>query len=88
MKEPPHTCPLIDEAKRLLGLIQDELKSEDIDRNHIEYLLDTCNEQLEEIRSANERLREWGQWQEDERRKLQDVLSMLSKLEDRLEVGQ
>jgi hypothetical protein len=85
MKEPPHTCPLIDEAQRLLGLILDELKSEDIDRNHIEYLIDTCNEQLEEIRSANEKLREWGQWQEEERGRLQDQVDAM--FEDELEAG-
>lgn len=84
MKEPPHTCPLIDEAQRIGKMILSSIKNEDTDRDHAEYLLDTLKDQLEEIRSANEKLREWGQWQEERCEELQDEIYAL---EDRLEIS-
>ena len=65
MKKPPITCPIIDKCISEINDAIYYLKFV-MDRDVILYSLDSALAILEEIRTANENLRAWGQNNYDE----------------------
>lgn len=65
MKEPDNTCPIIDEAIRDLKKSKDHLEDVNLYVSNSEEKIDDALNVLEDIRAANEKLREWGSyWKE------------------------
>lgn len=58
--EPPITCPIIDQAKAHADNILRQIDRDEVDTSDIEYEARTLKDVLEELRQANENLREWG----------------------------
>jgi hypothetical protein len=62
MKEPKQTCPLIDKAIKNLAWACEEIKKEDAES--AKHYLEDVRDLLEEIRTANSDLREYGNYWE------------------------
>lgn len=77
MKEPPMTCPTID--KFIKELEREANKIEDAGKSISGSIVDA----LEACRTANEQIREWGDWWKSKAGELEDELcTALNKIEE------
>lgn len=93
MKEPSNTCPDIDSVitsiKSVVGICkllgnetEDELKEFFSD---IESELYWCESTMEDLRSANEGLREYGKYQEDRADKAEETIEDMQREPENIE---
>lgn len=90
MKEPSYTCPLIDAAISTIDSLCSYFPDKSIERCTVEDLTDLVNElddfnqdafnaEMEDIRSANQDLRDYGNYWEARARELEEKIAELER---------
>ena len=69
MREPGYTCPDIDDAISDIESFYDEVK------DNLDSMKTKAVAALEEMRKANEKIREWGAWYKERAEGLEDELA-------------